>query len=478
MDKFYENEKDLLVYFLDTYKYPNIKEENPTEWSKGAFTEIIANPGCNQQCEYCYIHRYGKELFPMNERQPKEIQVKHFSMLLDYFIKHKVFVPRWEIYGGDLFHDGIFWDLLDVFVEKYDYIYSIEPSLFKKFGANREGHIEIIVPNNMSYFESLEQKEKLFKRYEDLRDNHRITLGFSWSTDGKYAVDSREKKDLSDEYWNGMLAFCKSILAGLHPMISPENVKNWCENYDWWLEVHEKFGFHDEPYHFQPPMLEVRNAEWTSENLTDYMKLLKHIFDIRLNKFCDGDIKKMAHHYFIGDGSDNNLPHLFQMDPLLIPVGIRKGMAESLCCSMQEQMHINLSDLAIVPCHRLAYEQFRGGYFEYNDTEITGLIPKNVSFYITAKTFTTPMLPKCFNCEWKHCCMNSCLGANFEYSGEPFLVPEPVCNLLKVKYSFIIKLLNETGVLQCALDNNYIQDQFTKNWYIKISRVKGYDVHG
>ena len=47
MDKFYENEKDLLVYFLDTYKYPNIKEENPTEWSKGAFTEIIANPGCN-----------------------------------------------------------------------------------------------------------------------------------------------------------------------------------------------------------------------------------------------------------------------------------------------------------------------------------------------------------------------------------------------------------------------------------------------
>ena len=171
-------------------------------------------------------------------------------MLLDYFIKHKVFVPRWEIYGGDLFHDGIFWDLLDVFVEKYDYIYSIEPSLFKKFGANREGHIEIIVPNNMSYFESLEQKEKLFKRYEDLRDNHRITLGFSWSTDGKYAVDSREKKDLSDEYWNSMLAFCKSLLAGLHPMISPENVKNWCENYDWWLEVHEKFGFHDEPYHF------------------------------------------------------------------------------------------------------------------------------------------------------------------------------------------------------------------------------------
>lgn len=474
---FIDNEKEFLIYFLDTYKYPGIKEENPKVWHKGSFTEIIANPYCDQQCSYCYIHRHGKELYPLDTRAEKEVQVKHLKMLLDYFIAHKVFIPNWEIYGGDLFHDGIFWDLMDVLAEKYDEIYAIDPTLFDRFGHTKDGRVEVVVPNNMSYFRNDEFKERLRTLRDDLYLNHHIILGFSWSTDGKYAVDSREKKLLSDEYWDDMLSFARSIEAGLHPMIAPENVKYWCENYDWWLEMFEKHNFSDVPKHFQPPMLEVRNPEWTDENLTDYMKFLKHMFDIRLNRFCDGDIDKMAYHYFVGDGKNGTLPQAHQMDPLKIYANDRQKYDERLSCSMQDQMHIVLSDMAIVPCHRLAYEQFRGGYFKFDDEKITGIRPLNPSLYITAKTFSVTMLPKCFNCDFKLCCMNSCLGANFEKSGELFVVPDEVCRLLKVKYGFIIKMLNETGVLQHALDHNYL-NSFERNWYITTSRKLGYKING
>ena len=124
---FDEEEKDLFKTFIDTYMLPGVKTDN-TYWQEGEFVEIIVNPGCNQQCSYCYLHNYGKDLYPMETRGTKEQQLKNLTLFLDYLIERKIFVRSWEIYGGDLLHDGILWDIFDIyidFISKYVMIYLI-----------------------------------------------------------------------------------------------------------------------------------------------------------------------------------------------------------------------------------------------------------------------------------------------------------------------------------------------------------------
>ena len=46
--------------------------------------ELIIRPECNQKCEYCYIARYGKELYPMEHRLNNEQIIERLDAFLDY----------------------------------------------------------------------------------------------------------------------------------------------------------------------------------------------------------------------------------------------------------------------------------------------------------------------------------------------------------------------------------------------------------
>ena len=77
--------------------------------------ELIVRPECNQTCEYCYIARYGKDLYPYHERVGKEQIVKNLDIFLNYiFNEKKVFIEQWELFAGDMFYDGLYFDILDV----------------------------------------------------------------------------------------------------------------------------------------------------------------------------------------------------------------------------------------------------------------------------------------------------------------------------------------------------------------------------
>lgn len=473
-DKYFEQERELLINYIDQTYLPGIKDNVNSKWKRGAFVEIIVNPACNQQCEYCYIHRYGTELYPLDTRTSKEGQLKHLKMFLDYTHEHKILIPCWEIYGGDLFHDGIFWDILDMFFDYYTGLFKEHPELKQEVLLNR--CIEIICPNNMSYFYEESNRVK-FKEYWKRFEKNDIMIGMSWSTDGKYCTDTREKKELDDEYWDTMLTFVREIFGGVHPMISYENIEHWKDNYDWWIEMFKKYGFCDKPEHFQPPMLEVRNSGWTDDKLEIYKDFLTHMFNVRLNHFCEGDIRKMAYHYFVGSYKEGEFPQSSQMDPLMVKISQTIGRDERMSCAMQDQFDIVLGDLAIVPCHRTAYEQFRGGYFKIENDKIVDIIPKNVTLFIASKSTSIVPLPKCFRCPHRRVCIRGCFGAQYEYCGEMFLPIPDVCKLLQTKYNHIIKLLNESGVLQCAMDNNYLTEE-QKDYYLPLSKEMGYEVHG
>ena len=466
---FDEEEKDLFKTFIDTYMLPGVKTNN-SYWQEGEFVEVIVNPGCNQQCSYCYLHNYGKDLYPMETRGTKEQQLKNLTLFLDYLIERKIFVRSWEIYGGDLLHDGILWDMFDIFGEKYKYIIETYPELIS--APNDQRPIEIIVPNNMSYFADKKLQEKLLTYREKMLKESHCVLGFSWSTDGKYAVDTREKKELDDEYWDNLLTFARKIESGVHPMIASENIENWIKNYDWWLEVFDKYNFYDQPEHFQPPMLEVRNDSWTPEKINSYLKFIKHLWDVRFAK-NNHDVYKMARHFFIGDGLDGSLPHASQMDPLITLPSLQKRTEERMTCSIQEQFHLILADLNIVPCHRTSYSFMRGGYFKVENDKIVDIEPHNVPLFLQVVSAPITMLPRCFNCDHRMVCMRGCLGAQYESSGELFLPIDSVCNLFCRKGDFIVKLLFESGVLQCAIENNFL-DEPRKEYYLNICRKLGY----
>jgi len=222
----------------------------------GMNIELIVRPDCNQKCEYCYIAKYGHKSYPIEERVSNEEILKNLDSFLDYIYNDReYFVGDWELFAGDMFYDGLYFDLLDVF---YKYI-SVEYE--KHTNLYLDPHIHIFAPINFSFIEN-EEYVKKFDEYFFKFQKIGVDLGFSCSTDGKYAVSTREKRTLSDDYFDKIFTFMKKYHHRPHPMIAAVNIENWIENYDWWREQFKKY-FYEDPTDFLPMMLEVRNDDWT-----------------------------------------------------------------------------------------------------------------------------------------------------------------------------------------------------------------------
>ena len=59
-------DKEMLKTFLNNYLFKN-KIKNKLVASN-ADVELIIRPECNQKCSYCYITKYGNELYPPEKR--------------------------------------------------------------------------------------------------------------------------------------------------------------------------------------------------------------------------------------------------------------------------------------------------------------------------------------------------------------------------------------------------------------------------
>ena len=84
--------------------------------------ELIFSPRCNQKCEYCYLYRYGKELYPV---QPsKEKIISNLELVLDLlYKKKKVFPYLIDLFAGDLFMDDTLFANILLNSVKLDQIY-------------------------------------------------------------------------------------------------------------------------------------------------------------------------------------------------------------------------------------------------------------------------------------------------------------------------------------------------------------------
>lgn len=449
-------ENDVLQNFLDTelLNFPTFTEKlNKISKKKKPLVsgiEFIVRPECNQKCEYCYITQHGEELYPKEKRADNKTILKNLDIMLNYLIDEKqYFIQRWELFAGDLFYDNLFFDIMNIFEQHF------EKQIINFEKVFLDNQILIIIPCNFSFSKDKEKIEKLITTVERFKDKYNVRISLSISTDGKFVTQTREKEE-NDKFYENLFNLSRKLHYRFHPMISSSNVKNWIENYDWWIDMFAKH-YSEENFEldFQPMMLEVRNNDWTEQSLSDYKDLLIHIFEKRL-KMCDNDIDKLTYHLFKGDGKDGGLRKLEQTDPIgLISFSSNNSR---MPCSIQSLLHITLNNLALVPCHRLTYEQFVGGHYIQEEGKIIGVEAKNISNFINTFYITTTYLPKCAKCIYRNFCMKGCWGAQYEVTGELYEPSINTCAMLKTKYKTIFTLYFNYGIIESAVKQKLISE--------------------
>lgn len=462
MNKYYLDEKKLLENWISKNYLPGIfNEQKNTEWQLGEGVQFIVRPQCNQQCKYCYITQHGDKLYPKETRVSNDILLKNIKMVLEWEIENKVFVPYYELFAGDLFGDKLYYQILDVFIEVHN---SIKQQ--HMLNVQRWKRPLILMPTN-GYFFRFKEHRDLIRQYSKKMFDNGLELGISWSTDGLYASDARENisnsNNMTQQNYDEIFEFVKEMHFGMHPMISSESIKNSIKNFDWWMEMYKKHQLNtiSNGANSYPLGLEVRNYYWTDEEINEFVKLIRHIWDVKM-KLNHDSTEEMAYHLFIGDGKNNTLRKPDNYDLTILH---KASLIEEddLSCNMACLFRINVADMSLPVCHRVTYKEFNGGHFEIKNDKIVGLIPSDgLSGYMQIKLLSPKFYPKCCVCDYRDFCIKGCLGSQYEYSGE-ILQPIPtVCKLEQAKINTLLELYNTYGIIDIAIKNQYISNDFVQ----------------
>ena len=471
---FYDEEKELLKYYLNAniFHHGNSAEYildhySDIETFKDKFTicsvrpasdylniELIVRPECNQNCKYCYIAQHGKELYPIEERVDNQTILKNLRSLLDYiYIKYDLFIGDFELFAGDMFYDGLYFDILDVF---YEFLEKEHIKWPKLYDINSKHPMVIGAPVNMSFI----LNDKAVKRFDEYYWKFRdigVEIWLSASTDGPYAVNTREQRPLPENYFKKVFDFCKKYHFFFHPMVSALNVKNWIQNYDWWKREIAHYNFVEDlgPGAYIPMMLEVRNNDWNDESIDAFIDFVNHMYEDRFD-MNDRDPKKMAYHLFSGGGEEGSLPVIPAYDIIRM---VTETINEGILCTVQTSLHVTLNNLSIIPSHRTAYKQFIAGRFiTSNDIQnkIIDIEPGNVNALMTILDMRRFVMPKCYDCDVQPVCPGGCMGAQYENSGELLFPNSTCCKMFRKKFAFLVYKLEKTGVFQYGKDYGLI----------------------
>lgn len=413
--------------------------------------ELVVRPECNQRCEYCYITQHGKELYP--QRANKATILKNTSMLVDYFIEKNYTIKRIDLFAGDMFYDNLFFELMPVLQKYYEWLYNNHLDFITKFHEmSNSADPCIVIPCNMSFCEDDEKIVKvkeIIKIYKELG----IKIFLSYSTDGRYATNIREKKYVPDEFFDKVLQLCEEMEWGVHPMISYESIDNIFDNYEWFKKKMSQFTMNDN--NPLPYFLEVRNDGWTEESLQKYKTFLKYYLNDIYHNFSDSDPARFFNEWlrifskqtetnkYSLIGGQSGIGRLLLVPNHMMPCGL--GIMN---------LTISLGDLSVIPCHRLAYPELRGGKFDIQEGKIVSFNPSEFyNAYLTLLFYNNDFKPGCITCDYKMFCMKGCAGAQYEKFGDVSYPIPSVCEMLKVKVSTVMEFYHSVGLFHWLFQN-------------------------
>ena len=445
---FEEENNEVLEFMLEDKLFRFFNDEHKDKQKRdGLSIELYITASCNQKCKYCYLVSHGDKLYPPELRNHDKI-LNNLRIFLNYLEENEYKLYELSIFSGEIWSSQFGISILDELL---------------KFVKKNTGYIKnIMLPTNCSFLLKKEYREKI-QNFIDEFDKNGTRLVISASVDGKIIEsDTRPYKDdsknfLKDEsFYHNLFAFCLQNYYGFHPMVSAYSIEKWIDNFDWWMDVFNKYGFD----FFQNIMfLEVRNDGWTQEKIVSYLKFLNHVIDYVFKN--------------IYKSNKNALPYVFYIDnsprePINYNITSLSLSGKIHGCTVGRTLAVRLGDLSIVPCHRLSYEKLIYGNFIVKDEKVVGIHANNIQMANKIFFTTSKFNQKCDSCKYNDFCMRGCFGSQFEVTKDPFYPIDSVCNLFMAKISFMIVKYEKMGVIN-ELRN---MGEKTKHILSKIELVK------
>lgn len=443
----FQNELDtVLMSYFDRY-------EIGTGRSKSV--EFIISSMCNQKCEYCYLMKHGKEMYPI-ESNKKENILTNLKKLLEWLELEKHFsYDVYDIFSGEFFQLP-FWEEVFAIFYNFQKQYITQPR-------------SIVIPTNGSFVmddKRTERVEYWVHKFQEVK----IDVFLSFSVDGSEALENierplnkNENKNM-DNFYDKLFIFAKKHHFGFHPMITRNFVKNYKENYDWWINQIQKYDMtvhkNDGNKIYNIPMfLEVRDGDqWDDGSLQNYANFLKYMAESDLQNLHKGNIEDFMDRVLNDFPGDQNFSIGTYSTVQPYPLSI-SNVQNAMPCSIQKGPVFRVGDLALVPCHRTCYPNMVYGFLRTDPEtgKITNFQAENVMLALKVKTLNpNRSFLKCSNCKLKMFCMKGCLGAQYESTGDLFAANEQVCKLYETKFKTIHEICEKYNLYELAEKNIYI----------------------
>ena len=406
--------------------------------------ELIITPECNHACPYCYIYKHKDELYPVEIRDEKTI-LNNLEIFMDWYIEQK-FHASLDIFSGEVLAQEIGLKSLEIIYDK-----------IKTVPKNECSIRHIIIPTNMSFL-SNDLLEERVKNIIDKFKSIDIPIHLSASIDGAYLEDNRKVKEKefirNKKFYDKLFSFTKENDINFHPMVSSLNIDKWIDNYNWFMNKINDGNYNVNMKRLM--MLEVRDDNWTTDSIRQYLNFLNHIIDFEYKVYTDENKEDE----FIERVLNNK--HIISYDNIALTLR-DDSPNDRLSCAIQDRLCIRLGDLAFAPCHRTMYSQYIYGKFVLENNKIKDIEGQNVALATTIYSLKSNNQPGCESCKIKHYCAKGCLGSQFEYSNNLFSPNETVCNLYKAKISFLILKYYKMGLIDKMLEMDSVSDIIKQN---------------
>ena len=378
--------------------------------------EVYLTSHCNQKCEYCYLYNNNGKIYPKDKDNEENI-LHNFSILLEWLGRKNYYINTFDIFSGEIWHTQFGIKILEMVLQ------AVKTNL----------HIYNIMIATNGFFVLNDKITEQIQYYIDEFAKHNIKLTFSFSIDGK-VIDNqtrpRNNTPYTDEFYNKLFIFAKKNGYYFHPMVAAFGIELWIDNFKWWEEMAKQYGLKI----FDILMLlEVRNDNWTQDKIKSYTKFIEFLYEWYKNLFPTIEDFTKSYFFFPSRNKDFDIKDYW---PLFLTEEYNIKT-----CTIGTHLTIRVGDLAIVPCHRTAYDKFVYGYFQVENNKIVDIKSNNIQ--VANRIIMTNDLqasPKCDCCFYSYYCMRGCFGAQYESNNDLFVVNETVCNLYKAKINKLIEL--------------------------------------
>lgn len=425
---------------LERTFYAGWKAPNDEKYANFNTIEIILNYKCNLACKYCYVNRYGDDLYDSKLYADEDAIIKNVHILFD-FIKENKYTPNFEYFSGEALVQEIGLKVLDLIIDRM---------------IDADIHTLLLVPTNYTWILDDDKTAKVEAMLAKAKANN-IHMALSASFDGKYCdanrpylgsvIDSSHDKNglwkwtydenfkdpRNDEYYEKCFAFIKKHKFGFHPMIYSDHIEKWKDNFLWFQEMIKKYDLD----WFRIYLLEIRNAEWTVEQCNHLTEFVQWLIEWSFEQ-CDRDYNKF-------------FDFLYNKRGFNMLVSLLTTTGRGIGCSLQSQMYIRMGDLSIAPCHRTSYEHLMYGKFKVENDKIVGVHVTNPELWISVLSLDGDSLPYCEDCLIRELCTHGCMGAQYETTGDMFTPIPSMCRMEYAKIKGMIQGYEKIGVMEGIL---------------------------